>query len=114
MKVQHTDNRFLTSFNSLAIESQLYRLPASTILYFNDDCYIGRRLAPSDVASLLLGPTLRFDWYNFWMEAVSDEEYAQLTERHKHGTYTIKFIGTLYISSFPAVADCRDTVYLMT
>ncbi|KAK9897802.1 hypothetical protein P389DRAFT_195390 [Cystobasidium minutum MCA 4210] len=82
----------LPNFNSLAIESQLYRLPASTILYFNDDCYIGRRLAPSDVASLLLGPTLRFDWYNFWMEAVSDEEYAQLAERHKHGTYTIKFI----------------------
>ncbi|KAJ8296782.1 3-O-alpha-D-mannopyranosyl-alpha-D-mannopyranose xylosylphosphotransferase [Rhodotorula toruloides] len=49
------------SFNSLAIESQLPNLPstAQTALYLNDDFFLMRTLAFTDLASPLSGPVFR-------------------------------------------------------
>ncbi|BGP45053.1 hypothetical protein JCM10450v2_000870 [Rhodotorula kratochvilovae] len=51
----------LPSFNSLAIESQLANIPfaSSTALYLNDDFFLRRPLALSDLTSPLSGPVFR-------------------------------------------------------
>ncbi|KAG0212196.1 hypothetical protein BGX28_006742, partial [Mortierella sp. GBA30] len=63
----------LPSFNSLAIESQIYRIPGVTdvFLYMNDDVFLGTKMLPSDIwtalygfvfhmeGSLLVPPTIR-------------------------------------------------------
>ncbi|KAF7981941.1 hypothetical protein HWV62_30723 [Athelia sp. TMB] len=54
----------LPSFNSIGIETQLVGIaetnaPQETFLYFNDDFFLTRTLAPTDFASPLFGPVLR-------------------------------------------------------
>ncbi|GAA5866218.1 hypothetical protein JCM3774_004122 [Rhodotorula dairenensis] len=54
-------NAVVPSFNSLAIESQFPNIDftAKTALYLNDDFFLTRELAITDVASPIYGPVLR-------------------------------------------------------
>lgn len=51
----------LPTFNSHSIESQLYNLPSpsETVLYMNNDNYIGRPLTASDMSTRILGPVFK-------------------------------------------------------
>lgn len=44
----HPQNRYLPTFNSIAIEMNLHRIPdlAEHFIYFNDDVFFGRRVTP--------------------------------------------------------------------
>lgn len=51
----------LPTFNSHSIESQLYNLPqpSETVLYMNNDFYIGRPLTASDLSTRIFGPVFK-------------------------------------------------------
>lgn len=70
----------LPTFNSHAIESQLYNLPdaAPSVLYLNNDVYIGRPIGPSDLSTHLLGPVYRIYPGAFSHGAASLEEAMQI------------------------------------
>jgi len=56
-KIKHSDifldKRHLPTFNSLAIETNLFRIPGLSryFLYLNDDCFVGRNVFYSDLFS---------------------------------------------------------------
>ncbi|KAL8287473.1 hypothetical protein RQP46_003331 [Phenoliferia psychrophenolica] len=54
-------NRVLPSFNSLAIESQIVNMAdvTDTLLNLNDDFFVMRKLAVSDISSPITGPVFR-------------------------------------------------------
>lgn len=70
----------LPTFNSHAIESQLYNLPdaAPSVLYLNNDVYIGREMGPSDLSTHLLGPVYRIYPVAFSHGAASLEEAMKI------------------------------------
>ncbi|KAF8211706.1 hypothetical protein K438DRAFT_1807754 [Mycena galopus ATCC 62051] len=57
-------DRFVPSFNSLAIESQLANIEdlAPTILYLNDDCFLLKNLLGADFATPIYGPVFRIQF----------------------------------------------------
>ncbi len=64
----------LPTFNSLAIETMLWRIPelSEHFLYFNDDVFLTARAQPSDFF-VGDGPVLRGKWVNFAHLAGCDE-----------------------------------------
>lgn len=66
----------LPTFNSHSIESQLYNLPApsETVLYMNNDNYIGRPLTASDISTRILGPIFRIYPYSWSTGALTLED----------------------------------------
>lgn len=66
----------LPTFNSHSIESQLYNLPApsETVLYMNNDNYIGRPLTASDMSTRILGPIFRIYPHSWSTGALSLED----------------------------------------
>lgn len=71
---------YLPTFNSRAIESRLGTLPdaASTVVYLNDDFYVGHTLVPSDFATLLYGPVFRLDGRK-WLQGASGERVTSFS-----------------------------------
>ncbi|KAJ7265968.1 hypothetical protein B0H12DRAFT_1230364 [Mycena haematopus] len=57
-------DRFVPSFNSLAIESQLANIEnlAPTIFYLNDDCFLLKPLSGADFETPLYGPVFRIQF----------------------------------------------------
>ncbi|KAJ7047910.1 hypothetical protein C8F04DRAFT_1060505 [Mycena alexandri] len=57
-------DRYVPSFNSLAIESQLANIPqlAPTVFYLNDDCFILKPLSEADFETPLYGPVFRIQF----------------------------------------------------
>ncbi|KAJ7896082.1 hypothetical protein B0H14DRAFT_2431241 [Mycena olivaceomarginata] len=57
-------DRFVPSFNSLAIESQLANIEdlAPTIFYLNDDCFLLKPLSAADFETPLYGPVFRIQF----------------------------------------------------
>lgn len=66
----------LPTFNSHSIESQLYNLPSpsETVLYMNNDNFIGRPLNASDISTRLLGPIFRIYPFSWITGALSFED----------------------------------------
>lgn len=66
----------LPTFNSHSIESQLYNLPSpsETVLYMNNDNYIGRPLNASDISTRILGPIFRIYPFSWITGALSFED----------------------------------------
>ncbi|KAG0242381.1 Xanthine phosphoribosyltransferase 1 [Actinomortierella wolfii] len=56
-------NEYLPTFNSLAIESQLYRLPdlSDVFVYMNDDTFFNRPLSPASIWTPLYGFVFHFE-----------------------------------------------------
>lgn len=66
----------LPTFNSHSIESQLYNLPlpSETVLYMNNDNYIGRPLTASDVSTRIFGPIFKIYPFSFSTGALTLED----------------------------------------
>ncbi|KAJ6516459.1 hypothetical protein C8R45DRAFT_960203 [Mycena sanguinolenta] len=57
-------DRFVPSFNSLAIESQLPNIenPAPTMFYLNDDCFLLKPMSAGDFETPIYGPVFRIQF----------------------------------------------------
>lgn len=66
--------------NSHSIESQLSNVPSTseTLLYLNEDVFIGRPLSPADISTSLFGPIFRV-YPASWIHGVSSAEEAMAT-----------------------------------
>lgn len=81
----------LPTFNSRSIESQLSNLPspAEVILYSNDDFYVRRELAQSDIATALYGTVYRLSadqWLVGALGTGADQYSGETRERNAHLT----------------------------
>ncbi|KAJ7179662.1 hypothetical protein C8R46DRAFT_1325404 [Mycena filopes] len=67
-------DRFVPSFNSLAIESQIANIPhlAPTVFYLNDDCFMLKPLSEADFETPLYGPVFRIQ-FNLGVKGKSPE-----------------------------------------
>lgn len=76
-KLRERKHAILPTFNSHAIESQLYAIPeaAETVLYLNNDVYIGRAMSASDLSTSLFGPVYRV-YREVWATGATSEDQA--------------------------------------
>lgn len=80
---EYSLNEELPTFNSIAIESHLHRIHnlSERFLYFNDDMFVGRPLAPSDFFNIQTG--IPHVWVKdlFWLPYELDEEENFIWQR---------------------------------
>jgi hypothetical protein len=106
----------LPTFNSLAIESMLWRIEglAEHFIYFNDDVFLTAPLHPNDVFDDLC-PVLRGKWVEQSALGASPNDLADPTKFHdfmqRNAACLLGFVADQYFASAHVVFPMRVSVF---